>query len=254
MTTTLARGSVAGDAVVARRGTDTSGRGIYTSGWMWRCWQALLADPRLDPIRSRIIIVQGPWMKLNGGGAVDSAGYHDEGGCLDCRSREFSAAEIALFVLVASDYGFQFWRRDAAHGGMDPHLHGVLGSDYDLSSGAREQVVELLATPRGDGLAGSYGRDYEHRVTPIRQYPPNDLLQEDYMATDDASKKLDLLLKQAEASQKRDVALRKLVKGLSDQVDALTDAVGTGDDDIKRRVTKAKSEVLEALDELGQEA
>jgi hypothetical protein len=223
------------------------------SGWMWRCWQAFLADPRLAPIRDRIIVVQSAWMVKNGGGAVDSAGYHDKGGCVDCRSREFNAAEIALFVLVASEYGFQFWRRDASHGGMDPHLHGVFGSDYDLAPGAKEQVRELLETPRGDGLAGSYGRDYEHRVTPIRTAPPNQLLEEDYMASQEAAQKLDQILKGQESAQKRDVALRKLVKAVADQVDNLAEATATyGDigDDIKSRITKSKRELAELIVEL----
>lgn len=239
---TTQRGSLATDAIVTRIGTDTSGRGIFMSGWMKRCWDLAVADPRLDSIRSRIIVVQGSWMIKNGGGALDSAGYHDRGGCLDCRSREFTAAEMALFVLVMSEYGFQFWRRDAEHGGMDPHLHGVFGSDYDLAPGAAEQVRELLLDPRGDGLAGSYGRDYEHRVTPIRTAPPADLLEEDYMATNEASQKLDQILRQTQAT-------RALVKVIGDQVDTIADAVVElegASDEVKARITKSKRE-LKAL-------
>jgi hypothetical protein len=243
------RGSLASDAIVTRIGTDTSGRGIFMSGWMKRCWDAAIADPRLDRIRSRIIVVQGPWMIRNGGGADASEGYHDRGGCVDCRSREFSPAEIALFVLVMSEYGFQFWRRDAAHGGMDPHLHGVFGSDYDLAPGAAEQVRELRETPRGDGLAGSAGRDYEHRVTPIRVSPPAELLEEDYMATNEAAQKLDQILRQTKAT-------RALVKGVSEQVDAIADAVvglPGATEDIKTRITKSKRDLAALIKTLDQE-
>lgn len=245
MTTQISKGSLAGDDIVARRGTDSSGRGIYMSGWMWRCWQALVKDSRLAKIRDRIIPVQGPWMIYAGGGAEDSAGYHDRGGCVDCRSREFTNAEIALFVLVASEYGFQFWRRDAEHGGMDPHLHGVFGSDYDLASGAQEQVRELLETPRGDGLAGSYGRDYEHRVTPIRLGPPNELLQEDYMATPEAEALLNQILNQTKAT-------RKLVKGVAQQLDAVSDVVAElpeATEEIKTRLTKVKRDLASLIKE-----
>lgn len=203
------------------------------SGWMWRCWQALVADHRLSAFKGRITIVQGPWMIYAGGGAVASAGYHDRGGCIDIRTWSLSSAELALFILVASEYGFQFWRRDAEHGGMDPHAHAVFGSDYDLSPGAAEQVRELLGTPRGDGLAGSYGRDYEHRVTPIRQGPPDNLLQEDFMSSTDAERLLNQILNQSKAT-------RKLVKALAEQVDNLADAVNTSDEDLKARITKSK--------------
>lgn len=251
MTTQISRGSLANDAVVARRQSDANGRPVYMSGWMWRCWQALLKDPRLAAFVDRVTIVQGPWMsKVPGGGAEDSAGYHDEGGCIDIRTWSLTAAELALFILVASEYGFQFWRRDAEHGGMEPHAHCVFGSDYDLSSGAREQIRELLLDPRGDGLAGSYGRDYEHRFTPIRQGPPDNLLEEDYMASNEAAQKLDQIFRQVQAT-------RKLVKGVSDQVDAIADAVvglPGATEDVKSRITKSKRELKALIAEIDQEA
>lgn len=258
MTTTLTgpRGSYGGDAVVARRGTDTSGRGIFMSGWMWRCWQALLADPRLERVKDHVIIVQGPWMVKNGGGAADSEGYHDEGGCIDIRTEsygELTGADLDLFILVASEYGFQFWRRDAQHGGMDPHAHGVFGSDYELSVGAIVQVHELLANPRGDGLAGNYGHDYEKRFTPIRVAPTLQLLQGDYMAGEQAEKKLDAILKALDNAQKRDVALRKLVKAQTTLLDEVADAVSSGNAEVKARITKTRREVLAAVAELDQE-
>lgn len=253
MTTYTQRGSQTGDSVVRRVGTDTSNRGIFMSGWMWRCWQALINDPNLARIKDHIIIVQGPWMKLNGGGAEDSAHYHDEGGCIDVRTTsygELSGDNLNLFIYVASEYGFQFWRRDAEHGGMDPHAHGVFGSDYDLSSGAAEQVRELFANPRGDGLAGSTGLDYEKRFTPIRVGPPDELLQEDYMATSEAEQKLDQILRQTKAT-------RVLVKAFAEQVGAVADAVAgldTATDEIKSRITKSKRQLAELIAEIDQEA
>jgi hypothetical protein len=68
----------------------------------------------------------------------------------------------------------------------------------------------------------------------------------------DYAAQLDRIEKKVDASQKRDVALRKMVKAVSEQVDAVSEAVGQPTDDIKRRITKAKAEVLEAIAELDQ--
>ena len=165
------------DYTVVRVGTDSSGRGIYMTRWMQRVWEAILDDPRLAEIAHLITIVQGPWMTKNGGGAQDSAGYHDRGGCIDIRTWNLTATQLDLFIFVASEYGFHFWRRDRRHG-MDPHAHGVLASDASLTDGARQQILDLKAIPRRDGLAGG-GRDYERRYEPIRFDTPTRLLQED---------------------------------------------------------------------------
>jgi len=192
---------MARDYTVIRVGTDSSSRGIFMSRWMWRCWQALLDDPRLAGFAHLITIVQGPWMEKNGGGAQDSAGYHDRGGCIDIRTWNLTAAQITLFILVASEYGFQFWRRDARHN-MDPHAHCVFGSDRALTAGASQQVADLLANPRRNGLA-SGGPDYEKRYTPIRLAPLPGLLKKDYLMTSAAEKKLDAVLEKVDTLTNR---------------------------------------------------
>ena len=206
---------MARDYTVIRVGTDSSGRGIFMSRWMWRCWQALVADERLAAFAHLITIVQGPWMIRAGGGAADSAGYHDRGGCIDIRTWNLTLAQTLLFIKVASEYGFQFWRRGpgAMFGNMDPHAHCVFGSDAELTSGARDQVADLLASPRRNGLAGG-GLDYEKRYTPIRLAPLPGLLKKDYLMTSAAEKKLD---------------------SLSEKVDSLTNKLGNLTDAEKRR-------------------
>jgi hypothetical protein len=226
--------------LVARRGTDTSGRGIFMSGWMWLCWRALLNDPRLAAFRDKIIVVQGPWMDKNGGGAADSAGFHDEGGCDDIRTWNLTTAELDLFIWVASEYGFQFWRRDPspAHGGMDSHAHCVFGSDFNLTSGARQQVAALRATPRKDGLAGN-GPDYEKRFTPIRFEPPTELLQEDYMATSAAENKLDQLL--------------EAVKGIDTDLGKLSDDERRRFQEERKRAKQRYSKLITKLGDLADD-
>lgn len=179
---------------VIRYGTDSSGRGIYMSRRMIEVWEAILRDPRLAPFVHLITIVQGPWMIKNGGGAVASAGYHDRGGCLDIRTWNLTAAQLTLFIYVASCYGFQFWRRDlsAAHGGMDEHAHGILGWDFDLASGAAVQW-EQVKNGR-DGLA-SNGPDYERRKQPLVLRPTQEQLEEDPMADPAVQKQLDRIEK-----------------------------------------------------------
>lgn len=225
--------------------------------WMHEVFQAICNDPRLASIKDKIAIVQGAFMSRVGGGADASDGYHNEAGCIDIRRWSLTEAEVTLFIEVASEYGLQFWRRDEdyAHGHMESHCHGVLGSDSPLSSGATQQVHDLMANPRLDGLANR-GHDYEERFTPIRFAPPDELLQEDDMADPATQKVLADILDGVQAAQKRDVALRKLVKAVAEQVSDLADAVSadasTGDD-IKARITKSKSEVLSAIDALDQE-
>lgn len=195
------------------------------SRWMWRCWQALLADERLAAFAHLIVIVQGPWMTKNGGGADASAGYHDRGGCIDIRTWNLTLAQTLLFIRVASEYGFQFWRRGpgAKFGNMDPHAHCVFGSDRPLTPGAEAQVADLLATPRRNGLS-SGGLDYEKRYTPIRLAPLPGLLKKDYLMTSAAEKKLD--------------ALTAKVDGLTGALGKLTDAERRRYQEDRERQTK----------------
>ena len=151
---------------VRRHGTDTSGRGIFATDYMWAWWQGVLADLDFEPT-----IVQGAWMVRNGGGAAASAGYHDGGGTFDLRTWDLTRGQVDQLIRVLRKHGAAAWRRDRQHGGMDPHIHLTLGTDRGLASGARWQWNEYLAGR--DGLA-SGGRDYEWRPDPLVTTPPKE--------------------------------------------------------------------------------
>lgn len=120
----------------------------------------------------RPTIVQGAWMEKNGGGADASAGYHDKGGCLDLRVWDLSGTQVEAVIHATRWGGAGSWLRDQAHGGMDSHIHLVLGSDKDLAPGAAWQWINYLNG--GDGLT-SGGRDYHPRPSPVVQVPPDSL-------------------------------------------------------------------------------
>lgn len=254
------------DFTVARRGTDTSGRGIWMTAFMWLVWAAMLTDPRLAAFRSRIVVVQGPFMVRNGGGATASAGYHDLAGCIDIRTWNLTLAEQATFWTVAAEYGFWFWKRDTpTHmGGMDEHGHSISGWDQPLAPGAANQWTQAKAGR--DGLAGN-GPDYMRREGPLVLFPPAHLLQEDYMATDDAQRKLDQILDaigdldkgldafrsaelqrdRAAASKAKEVARRQIAT-LGGLADALTELAGVDDiAQLRRSIRQLRQTVLTAL-------
>ena len=158
------------DFTVAPRGVDTSGRAILMSQFMADWWQACVDRLDWEPV-----IVQGAWMsRIPGGGASASAGYHDMGGCLDIRTHDLTTAKIDQLVRVLRRHGAAAWRRDQQHGGMDPHLHLVLGTDADLASGAKAQWADYKAG--GNGLTGdSAGPDYEWRPSPLVTTPPEEM-------------------------------------------------------------------------------
>ena len=164
------------DSTVRRRGTDTSGRAIWMSDRLAAWW-----DGYVDRLGFTPTIVQGAWMIKNGGGADASAGYHDRGGCLDLRTWDKTPAQQDAMVRVAREGGAGAWLRDktAARGGMDPHLHLVLGTDHDLADGARHQWGEYVAGR--SGLA-SRGADYHPRPSPLVTTIPTDW-GDDIMAT-----------------------------------------------------------------------
>ncbi len=172
------------DSDVIQTGTDSSGRPVLMTRYMQRVWQQILADPAVAPFAAKVTIVQGAWMARAGGGAAASAGYHDAGGCLDVRTWNLTGGELEAFIRAARRHGFAFWRRDSRHGGMDPHAHGVLGTDHGLASGAAYQWRQYL--DGRDGLA-SNGPDYEWRPSPLVTTPPEP--EEDPMADYEADLK-----------------------------------------------------------------
>lgn len=223
------------DYTVQSRGTDTSGRTIYGTAYMWQVWDQILADPAVAPFASKVTIVQGAFMARNGGGAAASAGYHDQAGCLDVRTWNLTGGEMEAFIRAARRHGFAFWRRDRQHGGMDPHAHGVLGTDSPLASGAAYQWRQYLAGR--DGLA-SNGPDYEWRPSPLVTTPP----PEDDMFSDDDRKTLQQIAKTQAAekaarlrqSQRIMTAIRAARKAskdkaILDQLDVIEAALTEGD-------------------------
>lgn len=150
---------------VRRRGTDSSNRGIFASDYMWEWWLAVVAELGFEPV-----ITQGAWMTLAGGGAGASAGYHDGGGCFDLRVRDLTPAQVLRVINVIRHRGGAGWLRNLQHGGFDdPHIHLVLGTDYDLDDGAAYQWRDYIAG--GDGMDGS---DYHPRPHPLVTTPPED--------------------------------------------------------------------------------
>lgn len=166
------------DFTVARRGTDSSGRGIFATAYMWNWFH----DDVLTgvPFGDKVVITQGAFMPMAGGGAAGSAGYHDLGGCFDLRVWNLTDDEVGQMVRRLRSCGAAAWLRNPQHGGFtDPHIHMVLGTDHPLTGGAAFQWSEYLAGR--DGLAGR-GEDYHWRPDPLVTTPPKDWFS---MATKD---------------------------------------------------------------------
>ena len=188
------------DFTVASRGIDTSGRAILMSQFMADWWQAVVDRLGWEPV-----IVQGAWMsRIPGGGASASAGYHDMGGCLDIRTHDLTTAKIDQLVRVLRRHGAAAWRRDQQHGGMDPHLHFVLGADADLAPGAADQWLDYRAG--GNGLTGSSaGPDYEWRPKPLVLTPPEEMFMLNDADKQFIKETVDAAVKEAVAANKLDV-------------------------------------------------
>lgn len=254
------------DLTVVHYGTDSSGRGIYMTQWMIDVYEAIKKMPAVAPFAWKLVIVQGAFMTRNGGGASTSAGYHDQAGCLDIRTWNLTTAEVDAFVVASRKAAFAFWRRDlsAARGGMDAHLHGVLGTDKPLASGASSQWQQYL---NGRSGLASNGPDYEWRPHPLVTETPNDILQEDYLMSDAAEKKLDQLIALAKDTnsdlatfrtqeQNRDKKARvkaqeskkQLVAAIAGVVDTLVEIDAKVSDDASRKqLNKVKKQLLDAL-------
>lgn len=151
---------------VLKVGTDSSGRGIFMTRYMDAWWSRVCVALGFEPV-----VTQGAWMVRNGGGASASAGFHDGGGCLDLRVWNLTAEQVADIIRVTRELGAAAWVRDEERGGMEPHIHLVLGSDFGIAAGARAQWADYLAGL--DGLA-SRGEDYHPRPDPIVTTPPRE--------------------------------------------------------------------------------
>ena len=156
---------MANEGVVKQRGTDSSGRPIYMTNYMADFWEAVVADLGFRPV-----ITQGAWMaRVPGGGAENSAGFPDAGGCLDWRTWNLTTDQSAKVVRTIRRHGAGAWRRYKSQGMSEDHGHLVLGTDPGISVAALGQWREYLAG--GDGLSGD-GKDYEWRPNPLVLEPP----------------------------------------------------------------------------------
>lgn len=163
------------DFTVKRRGTDSSGRGIYATEYMWRWWEAVCAELGFTPV-----VTQGAFMTRNGGGAAASAGYHDAGGTFDLRVWNLTSSQVDQTIRTLRRSGAAAWLRNQQHGGFsDPHIHFVLGTDAPLAPGASYQWLNYIAG--GDGMGG---RDYHDRPRPLVTDPPASLMEDEMKPED----------------------------------------------------------------------
>jgi hypothetical protein len=200
------------DFTIAHRGTDSSGRPIFATDYMWSWWERVCDELGFTPT-----IVQGAFMARAGGGASASAGYHDGGGCFDLRTWDRTADEVEQIIRVTRRLGAMSWVRDHRHG-MDPHIHLGLGTDKPLAVGALRQWQAYLSGH--DGLT-SNGPDYEWRPTPLVTTPPE---EEDDMpftekqlrqiVREEVAAELDRAEKVTDGTAEKKRSLRQMVKEL----------------------------------------
>lgn len=167
------------DFTVVQRGTDTSGRRIYATVYMWQWFDAVCRELGFEPT-----VTQGAFMsRVPGGGASASAGYHDAAGTFDLRVWDLTTSQVEQTIRTLRASGAAAWLRNPQHGGFsDPHIHFVLGTDEPLSQGAAYQWLAYING--GDGMGG---RDYHPRPTPLVLEPPDSLMEEP-MTPDDFEK------------------------------------------------------------------
>lgn len=168
------------DFTVHQYGTDSSGRPVLMTAYMADWFEAVVAELGFRPT-----IVQGAFMsRVPGGGADASAGYHDLAGCLDLRVWDLTPTQQQTVIRVTRKHAAASWLRDQTHGGFDPHIHLVLGTDSPLSSGAAYQWHDYING--GDGMGG---RDYLPRPVPLVLTPPEVDPMADYASQLDAIQK-----------------------------------------------------------------
>lgn len=101
-------------------------------------------------------VVKGSWHPAD----QTSGSTHVGGGAFDVRSRTLTSGEVERLVLELRKRNVCAWLRDAAHGGFDPHIHGIVRDEPDLSLGAAWQVAQY--DDGRDGLTAR-GPDYHPR-------------------------------------------------------------------------------------------
>lgn len=106
---------------------------------------------------SSCVVTQGSWHH-----GAQSGSTHDGGGAFDLRVWNLPTAKHEPLVVELRKRNVCAWKRDKAHGGFDPHIHGIVRDEAGLASGATWQVADY---DRGNnGLQGkSAGKDYHPR-------------------------------------------------------------------------------------------
>ncbi|MFN8147921.1 MAG: hypothetical protein U0R76_10695 [Candidatus Nanopelagicales bacterium] len=139
----------------AQRVTRTNANGVAVT-LSAREW-ALLVDAyaAVGLPASSVVVVQGSWHHGSASGTT-----HDGGGAFDLRVWNLPASKVEPLISALRSRGVCAWKRDKAHGGFDPHIHGIDRFEAGLSRGALYQVREY--DQGRDGLA-SQGRDYHPR-------------------------------------------------------------------------------------------
>lgn len=152
---------------VIRWGTDPSGRPILLTQ---------LAAAWLNGLRAACkargftpTVVQGSFMARLGGGASASAGYHDQAGAIDFRTRDLTEDQQGYLVREARRRGGAAYLRGGSwdKSGMDPHMHVTLGWDAgQLDAGLAAAWRDYLMG--GNGLTGrSAAKDPHWRPVPL---------------------------------------------------------------------------------------
>jgi hypothetical protein len=121
---------------------------------------------------SYLTVTQG---SFKGGSGADASGStHDGGGAFDLRTWNLPASVQANLCAVLIDAlrrrNVCAWYRDQAHGGFDPHIHGIVRDEPGLSSGAAWQVAEYDRVHNG---LSNQGPDY-HARPPQTPFDPEE--------------------------------------------------------------------------------
>ena len=130
-----------------------AGQALYARDW------ALIEDAALAAgiPAGTVVVTQGSWSAGSLSGST-----HLGGGAFDLRTWNLPPGKAEPLVVELRRRNVCAWLRDKAHGGFDPHIHGIVRDDPGLSTGARQQVADY---DRGlDGLSRR-GPDYHPRPT-----------------------------------------------------------------------------------------
>jgi hypothetical protein len=216
---------------------DSSGRPVRMNFRMKAAYDVVCERLGFKPV-----ITQGAYMAMvPGGGAEESGGVHDAGGCIDTRTWNIDSDEERRVIRVARSVGWAVWRRDdkPAHGGFDEeHMHWVLLGDDEAVPDAQDQMAEYRAN--GNGLGGP---DYHWRPDPIPTF--------DYEADleDQMQSVHDLLTAELNPDEAKSETVRS---ALNKGADALAEVRGLAESfgdfrEQQRRRDQALAETIDAI-------